>query len=98
MECFHEGLNGPINAKAADAQASVCACVRGCERKGEEVEREKERDAVNGNKRRENSKHMALRLGGEIFFLCAAEKLQQECVVTPIIWNENSEAVPAGWI
>lgn len=48
----------------------VCEGV--CERERERAEEKVERDAVNENKQRENSKHMALRFREEIF-MCRRE-------------------------
>lgn len=59
----------------------LCASVRGRER----WSREKvQRDAVNGNERRENPKHMALRLQEEDFFF----SIRHREVVTGM-WHDS---------
>lgn len=50
----------------------MCACV--CLWEGETDQKKRDRDAVNGNKQRENSKHMALRFFTEEFYV-----LQRSC-------------------
>lgn len=62
------GLNGPINKKRREV------CVRVCLREGETDQKKRGRDAVNGNKQRENSKHMVLRFFTEEFYV-----LQRSC-------------------